>query len=421
VKKLAACASLVLLAACLSTAPAREPASLELPPAPGEDVSPVESALNATITSAVLQNAPFEKLEETLADALSEELPLTVTKSPGVDARARTAKVTAVVKSVSARALLDQALRSLGDDVRFRLSRDRVHVRLAHEEPPADGLREIPGRDAWVSERDGAVMVYVDAGPFLMGSPNDDHGNDDPQAKPMHEVVLARGFLADESETTVARYRKFLEAIAKDGHKTCPKDEPENKDHAPDNWDTKGYKVRCPSDDCPVVGLDWWDARAYAAWAGKRLPTEAEWEKAARGKDGRRFPWGDLAPSSTGADGVASPFPDTFLRANWRGDYDGYLMTSPVGKFPRGASPFGLQDVAGNAWEWTESSPELYPGHYPYLDKLYPPEMRARLRVYRGGSFDGGTQDIQCTHRHWEPPGSRRQSFGVRCVRDVAK
>ena len=145
-----------------------------------------------------------------------------------------------------------------------------------------------------VCEKDGAPMVLVPEGVFVMGVATS-CSTDDVEAMPDHEVKTGRYWI-DVYEVTNARYAKFLAAIAADGHKTCPKDEPENKDHKPLDWRTETYDDpvdgRSRGPDYPVCGVDWYDARAYAAWAGKRLPTEAEWEKAARGTDGRTLPLG---------------------------------------------------------------------------------------------------------------------------------
>jgi formylglycine-generating enzyme required for sulfatase activity len=242
---------------------------------------------------------------------------------------------------------------------------------------------------------------------------------DDMEAMPEHEARTGRYFI-DVYEVTNSRYAKFLAAIANDGHKTCPKDEPANKDHKPLDWGTDAYddaKIgRSPGPEYPVCGVDWYDARAYAAWAGKRLPTETEWEKAARGTDGRPFPWGFHTPSSVGRSGIASRDDLGLMRANWQDSADGYDFASPVGKFPEGKSPYGCEDMAGNAWEWTESAFATYPGAFDNIVAQYPAEENARLRVYRGGSFNFGTQDIQTTHRHRIEPDQRHGDFGFRCV-----
>ncbi len=276
---------------------------------------------------------------------------------------------------------------------------------------PAGVVRE--GK-RFVSTTDGEELALVPSGAFTMGVPTTS-STDDPEAMPAHEVSLA-AFFIDVHEVTNGRYARFLAAISEKGHASCPKDEPAGKDHRPLDWGTERYRERSPGDDYPVCGVDWHDARAYAAWAGRRLPTEAEWEKAARGTDGRPLPWGESWPRSRGATGIASPDEKGIYRANWRDDGDGYLYAAPVGKFPEGKSPYGCLDMAGNVWEWTGSELTLYPGHFKHLDAKYPAEQRAGWRVYRGGSFNFGTMDLQTTHRHWKPPTYRDIDVGFRCA-----
>ncbi|MSS70723.1 MAG: formylglycine-generating enzyme family protein [Candidatus Latescibacteria bacterium] len=150
---------------------------------------------------------------------------------------------------------------------------------------------------------------------------------------PPHTVSLD-AFAIDRTEVTNAAYALFWKA---DGGPESP--------HTPGNFEGRGA-VRWPEaarerPDHPVVGVTWFDAAAYCRWAGKRLPTEAEWEKAARGTDGRVWPWGNAFGGGDSA------------RANVYNGDDGYVQsTAPVGRFPSGASPCGALDMAGNVWEW---------------------------------------------------------------------
>lgn len=264
------------------------------------------------------------------------------------------------------------------------------------------------------STKDGEELAFVPSGACTVGAPTS-WSTEDPEAMPDHEVAVG-AFFIDIHEVTNGRYARFLAAIAEKGHATCPASEPEGKDHRPLDWGTERYKERSPGDDYPVCGVDWYDARAYAAWAGKRLPTEAEWEKAARGTDERPLPWGESWPRSRGARGVATPDDQGIMRANWRDDGDGFLFAAPVGTFPQGASPYGCLDMAGNVWEWTESEFSLYPGHFRHLDAKYQQADWSKWRVYRGGSFQFSTMDLQTTHRHWGPPTKRDIDMGFRCV-----
>ncbi|MBI3722351.1 formylglycine-generating enzyme family protein [bacterium] len=277
---------------------------------------------------------------------------------------------------------------------------------------PVGMTRDEKGELLW--EKDGAPMALVSEGPFVMGAETTS-STEDAEAMPAHEE-RTEAFFIDRFEVTNGRYARFLSSIARVGHVLCPGDEPREKDHRPLDWGTAAYTERSAGDDRPVAGVDWHDARAYAAWAGKRLPTEVEWEKAARGTDARPFPWGTSQPRSRGASGVSSRDELGVFRANWRDDADGFLYAAPVGSFPDGASPWGCQDMAGNVWEWTESAFDLYPGAPAFLEARYPRATRSRERVFRGGSFDQSTMDLQTTHRHHAPPETRRIDFGFRCA-----
>ncbi len=146
----------------------------------------------------------------------------------------------------------------------------------------------------------------------------------------------------------------------------------------PPHWPAPG--------DHPVTFVDWHDAAAFCAWAGGRLPTEAEWEKAARGTDGRRFPWGDEEDASRAAIGSG---------LKWGG-------TSSVGAHPSGASPYGLEDMAGNVWEWTST------------------ETGDGERILRGGSYASpGLPWARCAMRSWSRPERRQAHVGLRVARDA--
>lgn len=171
-----------------------------------------------------------------------------------------------------------------------------------------------------ISPIDGMEMVYFPAGTFTMGL---DGGRFDEE--PQHEVYLD-AFWIDRTKVTNATYKTFMQA----GKCTTPAHE-------------KYYPYEEYS-NYPVVYVSWEQANKYCTWAGRRLPTEAEWEKAARGTDGRLYPWGDEAPNSTLLN---------FARKN------GDIM--PVGSFLEGVSPYGALDMAGNAWEWVA---DWYAAHY---------------------------------------------------------
>lgn len=231
--------------------------------------------------------------------------------------------------------------------------------------------------------KDGAPMVLIPAGEFQMGS-ND--GYDD--EKPVHKVYLD-AFYMDVYEVTNAQYKKFMDAT---GHKT------------PACWNDPEYNAP----DQPVVSVSWDDAKAYCDWAGKRLPTEAEWEKAARGGlMGKTFPWGDN-PTHDDANYLYTGGKD-------RWEY----TTAPVGSFaPNG---YGLYDMAGNVSEW---GADLYGKDYytvsPMRNPTGPGWGKSYLRVLRGGSYGDGPFDLRVacrycyTHRMF--PDHGHHSVGFRCV-----
>ena len=191
--------------------------------------------------------------------------------------------------------------------------------------PPSDAN----AGDPWTRPADGMEMVYVPASEFPMGSPDAD-GDADDDEKPQHTVYLD-AFWIDKTEVTNTQYRKCVEAGACRAPTTCDWGEPTYEDAAKANH--------------PVVCVSWADAQAYAIWVGGRLPTEAEWEKAARGTDGRIFPWGNEFDCHKGNFDDETEL-DEYVVPGGEG-CDGYGMTAPAGSFPAGASPYGVLDISG--------------------------------------------------------------------------
>jgi len=226
---------------------------------------------------------------------------------------------------------------------------------------------------------DGALMVYVPGGRFLMG--NDEAGTMDIE-RPQHSVNLP-GFWIYQTVVTNGQYRQCIAA----GH--C---EGTVSDH--------------PDDDDPAIGVTWQQAKTYCEWAGGRLPTEAEWEKAARGVDGRRYPWGDAKP--------------TCDKANYL-DCKAGLM--PAGSYPDGASPYGALDMAGNVWEWVEDQyrEEYYAPAPPEEDDDDDRESATAIydwRILRGGSHVTRAQDLRASYRNWARADEGSALYGFRCAFD---
>jgi formylglycine-generating enzyme required for sulfatase activity len=260
-------------------------------------------------------------------------------------------------------------------------------------------------------------MVLVPGGAFLMGTPKEAERAPEDE-RPQH-VVTVGPFRFDRYEVTNADYARFLEAIRAKHPATCHSLETEGKDHTPGSTWWNDPEWNAP--EKPVVGVDWFDAYAYCAWAGKRLPTEAEWEKAARGEDGRRFPWGNTPPGRSREGNFADEtakrtYPD--WRAVLAGYEDGFVHTAPVGSFPAGASVYGAQDMLGNVWEWVNDI---------YSESLYTEKPRdtprgpseGAQRVLRGGSWDSTPNFLRAAARYSKFPTYRSSSFGFRCARET--
>ena len=230
-----------------------------------------------------------------------------------------------------------------------------------------------------IQSSDGAEMLVVPAGPFLMGSLDGDEDE-----KPPHVVTLP-AFYIDKFEVTHEQYDKFLQAAGR---------------KPPIDW--PNGKMPAKLARYPVVNVTFDDAAAYAKWAGKRLPTEAEWEKACRGTEGRVHPWGN-SPAGKKA---ATPLGDNSKDHTW-----------PVGSFPDDLSPYGLIDMAGNAWEWTDTWYDAYPGN----DNLEI-EYGKKYRVIRGGGaidYYGAAATRRCADRARSLPYGTYDALGFRCVREA--
>jgi serine/threonine-protein kinase len=240
--------------------------------------------------------------------------------------------------------------------------------------------------------------------------------------KPRHSVCLDP-FWIDRTEVTVAMFRQFVEATGylssaeRDGWGKPWRDGPKGKEWPRvqgADWLHPGGPESSAQDDHPVVQVSWQDASAYCAWSGAMLPTEAQWEFAARGTHGRRFPWGDSF------DGMRLNSCDSQCPVErWRADVfdDGYPYTAPVGSYPEGASPFGALDMAGNVWEWVADWYDAdYYEHSPCWNPAGPES--GTDRVMRGGAWYDGQAEAwtRCSVRHHNPPWDRYQDVGFRCA-----
>lgn len=234
-----------------------------------------------------------------------------------------------------------------------------------------------------LSPADGMEMVYVPEGPFLMGS-LDGYGDE----KPQHTVTLS-AFWIDRTEVTNAHYALCVEAGA------CQPPRRRTSNLIDYYWGFDEYA------DYPVIHISWDDAQAYCQWAGRRLPSEAEWEKAARGPDGFIYPWGNEPPGEELL---------TFDH-NWND-------VTRVGSTPAGASPYGALDMSGNVLEWVA---DWYsPDYYAQSPEDAPPGPETgERRVLRGGSWSYNANGVRSAYRHAREPVFTSHEVGFRCASEI--
>jgi formylglycine-generating enzyme required for sulfatase activity len=202
------------------------------------------------------------------------------------------------------------------------------------------------------------------------------------EEKPGRRIYLD-AFLIDQYEVTVADYRRCVQAGK------CSTDSLTGEDLC--NWGKQGR------DNHPINCVNWNQAKAYCEWAGKRLPTEAEWEKAARGADGRKYSWGNQWDGSkTNAENKVG-------------------KTAAVGSYSSGASPYGVHDMIGNVWEWVE---DWYDKDYyrRALDQNPTGPSEGKLKIWRGGSWANHAWDSRASFRYGNDPRSRYNNLGFRCA-----
>jgi sulfatase modifying factor 1 len=244
-------------------------------------------------------------------------------------------------------------------------------------------------------------MVYIPPGPSFFGEGPD-----------LRIVQLGQGVCIDHTPVSVGEYMEFVSWVTRSGrkgHQHCHPNEPRKKNHHPDAPGGQlptDYLVNPMYRDFPIVEIDWFDAHALAAWKGKRLPTEEEWEKAARGPFGRLYPWGerfDRALANSAEHWADKELPDYDAWKSW---WDSSVVRKAMPTMPgefAGCSPYGCIDMAGNVWEWTAS--------------LYRNDEGSR--VVRGGAFNDSAQFLRAAFRYGVGrPDSRNNNIGFRCAQD---
>lgn len=259
-----------------------------------------------------------------------------------------------------------------------------------HPLPSVDNQSEVPGMVLPLTSRkslrgdEPSDMVKVTAGEFTLGT---DHRL--PDEGPSHKRYLP-SFYIDVFEVTNLQYQRFIQ---------------EKNHRSPAHFRNRSHPEGRA--DHPVNFVSWFDAKAYCEWAGKRLPSNAEWEKAARGTDQRTYPWGDTFSIDHANTSML------WKTIKQEGD------TTPVGAFPKGASPYGVHDMSGNVWEWTSSKYERYPGNDTPAETYL-----SNYRTLKGGSW-WDCSFYQCGisapvfNRSFFSPKMRNETIGFRCAKDA--
>lgn len=288
------------------------------------------------------------------------------------------------------------------ESARIRAAGEDIALHHQHEQNKGRvGGYSVPEAEALLAKaewRELEAMIVIPGGAFLMGT---DMERADAQNRPQHEVVLP-AYRVDKYPVTNAQYARFVAAT---GHRP------------PSTW--KGGRIPVGELKHPVTLVSWYDAAAYAKWAGKRLPTEAEWEKAGRGTDGRRWPWGEKMDPT---------------RLN---TYYNVGSATAVTAYPQGASPYGVMDLSGNVNEWTaddflpykgsDAPPELFQGKVAKALTGKDEAMKVvdlvvvdkRYKVLRGGSWKGDPFSTSLFHRNYAWANYASDFYGFRCAADV--
>jgi serine/threonine-protein kinase len=269
--------------------------------------------------------------------------------------------------------------------------------------------------------QDGMAQIFIPQGQFVMGSISPEADDDKSPLRP----VFVSDFWIDQTEVTNAMFANF---VGDTGYVTDGE-----RNGGSLIWDADNERVltdganwrqpRGPSssiaglDDHPVVQVSWNDADAYCRWAGRRLPTEAEWEKAARGDSSYKYPWGDQNPA-----GHLLNFAERSLGRSWADGStdDGYRFTAPAGSYPAGASPYGIYDMGGNVYEWVN---DWYGADYYAVSETNDPRGPANgeKRVLRGGSWVSSDVYNRTTFRLLQAPDESTDAYGFHCAHSATE
>jgi formylglycine-generating enzyme required for sulfatase activity len=272
---------------------------------------------------------------------------------------------------------------------------------------------------------DTSSMVFIPEGPCLIGTCERPDFRFDYRDYIPEQTATVGPFFIDALPVTNQEYIRFALQIDKAQHITCHPDEPRSKDH----WPSHGRDPRFGGDSLPVTGIDWYDAFAYAAWAGKQLPTEVQWEKAARGLDGRDYPWGmDWRPDL--ANHAETSFGERVLDLHrWEqllrsvSDHFPAIPLWPVGTRPGAQSPYGVGDMAGNVWEWTRTnfySREPMDPFFRGRNVLDFTNREGAFPVIRGGCWTSLPEMLTCFFRGKDLLTDRHNEIGFRCVFEMS-
>jgi formylglycine-generating enzyme required for sulfatase activity len=263
---------------------------------------------------------------------------------------------------------------------------------------PASSSDNLPSE---ITDDAGVSMALVSEGEFTMGSDVDTvlaecqkykrhcEPDDFIDEEPLHQIYLDAYYI-DKYEVTNALYK----ACVGEGFCGPPQEN--------GSYDRVHYYDNSEFDNYPVISVDWNQAKTYCEWRGTQLPTEAQWEKAARGPDGRTYPWGEGPDCS---------------KANYKGCQSD---TAVVGGYESGISPYGLYDMAGNVWEWVADwYSDAYYQSSPLSNPLGPESGELKLKIFRGGSWAKDEISLRSAHRGWLAASLWSNLVGLRCARDV--